>query len=171
MIDGPAPGGPTVDPTVGSFAAGPGSYTDGVVVATFGVVDSPPGQILYDSLSGRIDGEFVLIDAMPGVFQTAGGVDFDDLEHGDSSVLYAIADTSTLDLDWEPTGTLVDNPAMPGWTYTGPGDETNLIAANEGRFFFDVRSTGSVIPEPVTMLAVGMSVAGLGGYVRKRRRG
>jgi len=27
-----------------------------------------------------------------------------------------------------------------------------------------------VIPEPVTMLAVGLSVAGLGGYVRRRRR-
>jgi len=27
-----------------------------------------------------------------------------------------------------------------------------------------------VIPEPMTMLAVGMSVAGLGGYIRKRRR-
>jgi len=29
----------------------------------------------------------------------------------------------------------------------------------------------SVIPEPMTMLAVGLSVAGLGGYVRKRRMG
>ena len=28
----------------------------------------------------------------------------------------------------------------------------------------------AVIPEPLTMLAVGLSVAGLGGYVRKRRR-
>ena len=28
----------------------------------------------------------------------------------------------------------------------------------------------AVIPEPMTMLAVGMSLAGLGGYVRKRRR-
>ena len=25
------------------------------------------------------------------------------------------------------------------------------------------------IPEPMTMLALGMAVAGLGGYVRKRR--
>jgi len=30
---------------------------------------------------------------------------------------------------------------------------------------------GGSIPEPMTMLAVGMSLAGLGGYVRKRRRG
>ena len=30
--------------------------------------------------------------------------------------------------------------------------------------------TGGAIPEPATMLAVGMSVAGLGGYVRKRRK-
>ena len=31
--------------------------------------------------------------------------------------------------------------------------------------------SGSTIPEPMTMLAVGMSVAGVGGYVRRRRRG
>ena len=30
---------------------------------------------------------------------------------------------------------------------------------------------GAVIPEPMTMLAVGMSLTGLGGYIRKRRRG
>jgi len=29
---------------------------------------------------------------------------------------------------------------------------------------------GVVIPEPMTMLAVGLGIAGLGGYVRKRRR-
>jgi len=28
-----------------------------------------------------------------------------------------------------------------------------------------------VVPEPLTMLAVGMGIAGLGGYIRKRRRG
>ena len=33
-----------------------------------------------------------------------------------------------------------------------------------------VRVPGTPVPEPMTMLAVGMGVAGLGGYVRKRRR-
>jgi len=33
-----------------------------------------------------------------------------------------------------------------------------------------VSAVSSVIPEPMTMLAVGMGVAGLGGYVRRRRR-
>ena len=28
----------------------------------------------------------------------------------------------------------------------------------------------AIIPEPVTMLAVALSAAGLGGYIRKRRR-
>ena len=27
-----------------------------------------------------------------------------------------------------------------------------------------------VIPEPMTMLAVGLGITGLGGYIRKRRR-
>ena len=29
---------------------------------------------------------------------------------------------------------------------------------------------GDEIPEPVTMCALGLAVAGLGGYVRKRRK-
>ena len=35
------------------------------------------------------------------------------------------------------------------------------IAVAEGDF---------VVPEPLTMLAVGLSLTGLGGYIRKRRR-
>ncbi len=34
----------------------------------------------------------------------------------------------------------------------------------------DIQGTYRLIPEPLTMLAVGLSVAGLGRYVRKRRR-
>ena len=41
-----------------------------------------------------------------------------------------------------------------------------------GTQWVDVTGLGASapIPEPMTMLAVGLSVAGLGGYVRKRRR-
>ena len=34
-----------------------------------------------------------------------------------------------------------------------------------------VTATPFVIPEPMTMLAAGLSVTALGGYVRKRKRG
>ena len=37
--------------------------------------------------------------------------------------------------------------------------ETSTLEVNSGQ-----------IPEPMTMLAVGMGIAGLGGYIRKRRR-
>ena len=42
-----------------------------------------------------------------------------------------------------------------------PGDDLLVADANE---------PNAAIPEPMTMLAVGLSVTGLGGYVRRRRR-
>ena len=35
---------------------------------------------------------------------------------------------------------------------------------------FGIPTTGGAIPEPVTMAALGLAVAGLGGYVRRRRK-
>ena len=62
-------------------------------------------------------------------------------------------------------GTVVgtfDTVNLPG----GPArwDTSNLYTTGQ------ISVQGTVIPEPLTMLAVAMSVAGLGGYVRKRRR-
>ena len=34
-----------------------------------------------------------------------------------------------------------------------------------------IDGTVMAIPEPMTMLAVGLGISGLGGYIRKRRRG
>jgi len=48
------------------------------------------------------------------------------------------------------------------------GEPTNYAGALDN---IKVSLVQNVIPEPLTMLAVGLSVAGLGGYVRKRRRG
>jgi len=54
------------------------------------------------------------------------------------------------------------------WTYTNTDTD-----ASRARFMgLVLDGTAPVaIPEPMTMLAVGMSIAGLGGYIRKRRRG
>ncbi len=72
-----------------------------------------------------------------------------------------------------------------GWTryevfvdqyFSGAGYQYLVFAGDEDRggetqngYFRDV--TLSIVPEPLTMLAVGMSIAGLGRYVRRRRRG
>ena len=46
------------------------------------------------------------------------------------------------------------------------------LSANQVAFLY--QNPGAVvtpvIPEPMTMYALGLAVAGLGGYVRKRRR-
>jgi len=51
-----------------------------------------------------------------------------------------------------------------GNTYTW----SNIVISDN---FAEAAGISAPIPEPMTMLAVGLTVAGLGGYVRKRRRG
>ena len=41
--------------------------------------------------------------------------------------------------------------------------------ANKPYVIYDNYQYGSTIPEPMTMLAVGMGIAGLAGYIRKRK--
>ena len=85
------------------------------------------------------------------------------------------------------------DPSLPttGWqeisrTYSGipAGDVTVLVGtASEnlgGPELFGTRmridnisltyETSEVIPEPLTVCALGLAIAGLGGYVRRRRR-
>jgi len=60
---------------------------------------------------------------------------------------------------------LIDDVAI--WNRPLDAGEVSAIW-NDG----DGASIGSfAIPEPMTMLAVGMGITGLGGYIRKRRRG
>jgi len=72
-------------------------------------------------------------------------------------------------------------PGMGGGSALPPGTITGLGLmlvksddSNETWRFDDVRITATPaaapIPEPMTMLAVGMGIAGVGGYVHKRRR-
>ena len=45
------------------------------------------------------------------------------------------------------------------------------VASRDWIFHLDMTAAGGgAIPEPATMCALGMAIAGLGGYVRKRRR-
>ena len=58
---------------------------------------------------------------------------------------------------------------IKGGDFTGANETGNHTAIDNLSINGDV-SAVSPVPEPMTMLAVGMSVAGLGGYVRRRRR-
>ena len=52
------------------------------------------------------------------------------------------------------------------------GNPANPITLHnfDRAFHVDLAAAGPPIPEPLTMLAVGLGISGLGGYVRKRRR-
>jgi len=69
-------------------------------------------------------------------------------------------------MEWSPTSGLSGN--VGDVLDLGSGDFALVLDSN-GNGVTTVSSSGP-IPEPMTMLAVGMSFAGLGGYVRKRRR-
>ena len=53
--------------------------------------------------------------------------------------------------------------------FTGNGPGANQGMGDDFSLEF-TGSGGGAIPEPMTMLAVGLGISGLGGYLRKRRR-
>ena len=67
-------------------------------------------------------------------------------------------------VSWQNTGLYNIDPAT--------GETTTLYQAITGVTNGHTMSgLDAVVPEPLTMLAVGSAVAGLGGYIRRRRRG
>ena len=54
------------------------------------------------------------------------------------------------------------------WTYIN--SDTDASRARFMGVILDGQAPTNAIPEPMTMLAVGLGISGLGGYIRKRRR-
>ena len=68
------------------------------------------------------------------------------------------------------TYVLLDWNDAPGFTNTFSGIQLNGVGTVETLGNTLVLTATSVIPEPMTMIALGMGIAGIGGYIRKRRR-
>ena len=110
--------------------------------------DADPFVIYFDGTTGhnRTTGAFTVqaddVLVLDGFFFERGG--------GDS---FEISMKSGNDLGFGGTG--------DGWAPLASG----LLGIN-----VTPDAPGNVIPEPITMIAVGMGISGLGGYIRKRRR-
>ena len=121
---------------------------------------SSSGADLYTSLGSTV----VAADIAPGT--SAGG----------TSPGWIVLDVTSVIQDWAD-GTS-DNYGFAIY-YTGEslgftGDERSFAAsgsANAPQLVIEYSQPSHIIPEPMTMLASGLSISGLGGYVRKRRRG
>jgi len=73
---------------------------------------------------------------------------------------------------WARGGTVLLETFGSGSGAVGPdGNDASVNLTTGLRLYEDTFVVPPAIPEPMTMLAVGMSVAGVGGYVRRRRRG
>jgi len=130
------------------------------------------GQVVFDGLTTDY------LHAVGIIERTGGGADVSLYVNGtfvNSVSLNGFA-------DWAGT----DNSGLGQVNGTTGGNNTGLLNGF-GKFsgeialfrFYDtvltpedvrVRYTTLALPEPMTMLAVGLSVAGLGGYIRRRRR-
>ena len=72
-----------------------------------------------------------------------------------------------------PPTSLSDNAASGLFTSDSSGNLTFSLGAGRpaiNGFTITAVGGGGAIPEPATMCALGLAVAGLGGYVRKRRK-
>ncbi len=80
--------------------------------------------------------------------------------NGDDADFYR-SDTQAIYFDNQDWGT--DSPAYSPF---GANDSTEAGVYGSG---FEGVLSATAVPEPMTMLAVGMGIAGLAGYIRKRR--
>ena len=124
------------------------------------------------------------------LFETSTFTQIVVTKDGDTMTFYKdgvqVGATKTSTESFHPT----DNPAAPTLTYFGMREASNgnnesfdgqfniirvydtalTPAEIEGNFDSEtIGGGGDAIPEPATMCALGMAVAGLGGYVRRRR--
>ncbi len=77
---------------------------------------------------------------------------------------------------WKPEwiqGGLYSSPTAPGIydIQLQLKEYKGMSGGGHSYEYTTLRSQLQVVPEPLTMLAVGSAVAGLGGYIRRRRRG
>ena len=186
----------TVNIVTGSNNSSAGIIKSGVGTLTYGGNNSYDGETnvkagtLKFATSDAIDDVSDLIFADGTTLKTggyddtlatldiSGTVTFDFQSFGTSNLAFAdsssVAWSSSLDIiNFGGSDSIRFGTDSGGLTQSQLGDITiggeSVTIDPDG--YLMVRSTSGTIPEPATMCALGLAVAGLGGYVRKRRRG
>ena len=174
--------------TTGPNAAG---YTLSAVSLLARVDQGSTTSPTWDIRIGTVDGSNVFT---PVQAETATGVTIPQAYNGGSAppppqwVTWTLGTPTVLapntlyGFDLHPSGGGFISLNNPGDVYGGgtaisSGDNYPASPPNALRvwgfdrvFHVDLAPAGAVIPEPMTMLAVGLGISGLGGYIRKRRR-
>ena len=129
-------------------------YEDGQKVASFDVIAGDGGVFFSKTFDGSDDGTFALASAMAGVFLDSLG---NDLGTG---ATIAITDSNFDRLSTTPLGTAI----WPGlWSHPTP---TDFIAEEDG----SARIAQTVVPEPATLLLLGLGFLGVGAFSRRKFR-
>ena len=167
-----------------------GSFDDGLNGWTANAPDPFPFNVLADNPSGPIgayvrgaDGDnYALFDdwntaSLDQTLSTTPGTSYDldfwvNDQYGSSDLVVNWGSTQLLHLPYAYKNSQVN----AGWTefdFTVPAGsaatDLSFAASTDNYIGLDnVSVTALPVPEPLTMIAVGMGVAGLGGYVRRR---
>ena len=158
-----------------------------VILNAFTLQTSSPGPATktYSVRIGEVSGSSFTTISMETGSQTAGMIANDYITFTLDTPIPLSANT-VYGFDAEMTGSTTGwQSGIPyiwyhrsdlvagGSRYTRNDGDPATISLSSGWdrvFHVDLETAAAPIPEPATMCALGMAIAGLGGYVRKRRR-
>lgn len=138
-------------------------YTDGILIAQFAILAGDGGTFDASDLDGHDDATFELIWAIDNLLLMADGTDLYDLIGTDTTAL--LHTDANYDADFDDNGAMDSVLGTTVWPGVAAAQTPiSFLAKEDG----SASLTVSTVPEPATMIFVGLGLLGIAGIGRKK---